>query len=298
MNWCLPKHLADDFRNAIKSGGDLSLSKLEKMDSESRFNAFSDLVGEEIAKKLNYEYERAFTKKDPTKGLMQWVRDSLDLGKVPKEELIQRIKEEAARKKDRIFNPKEGELFLGQMVKEAYSKKFKTEVSFDEAKLITEMASKVKALENSPNRMEYGAALHGFNQFVEALKHGQEDLPLGAHLKKYFGELKSDFSNKKLETIWRAIVDAGGVYKSAVFSFDNGVIGRHGIKVLIDSPELWAKHSAQSFFDIWNTLRKEHGDKEIMSTIFADALSRENARNGVYKEQGLDISGSEESCLS
>lgn len=116
--------------------------------------------------------------------------------------------------------------------------------------------------------MEYGRALHNFRKYVGERQANANKLPF---LSQYI----------RPENWWRGIKDFAGFAKSIAGSFDNSVIGRQGLPVLINHPDVWFKNLAQSFINLIDTI----GGNNVMDVVMADVLSRPNAINGLYAKE-------------
>lgn len=145
----------------------------------------------------------------------------------------------------------------------------------EEAQTLTDMANKVaiarEAVANGGDRFAYGKASVEMSDYVNSLveQAGKKTL------------------KETLSKPGTAIVDVAGVSKSLRATLDNSGLLRQGWKTMLTHPKTWAKNSIKSFED----LVRAFGDRNVLSEIHADTISRPNAMNGLYKRMGLDVLG-------
>lgn len=276
--WCLTPKLAEEFKNKIASG-EITPEKLKEMTSEERAKYFTKIVGEENAKQLNLSYEKKLLLKNEKQAVINWVRETVGLSVKEKEAYLERVRAEYSRKEQRLYNPKETETFLAELAKDKFSKKYKTDVSYEETKQIVDSLNIIEELKgkigkdeprNSINRNKYGAALYLYNEYIKSLKKPN---------------FKEQFKNPV-----EGFYTLAGNLKSIVSSIDNSFFGRQGIKMLYTNPDIWIKNFTKSFGDIGKELKGQ----DAKLPIYSDILSRDNAINGLYKRMKLDLGISEE----
>jgi len=159
------------------------------------------------------------------------------------------------------------------------------DVTIKEAKNITELASDVastkKAINSGGDRLEYGRARVAYEDYVDGLKIESERIKLVNYVKP---------------PNWLSgLTSIAGFAKSMKASFDNSVVLRQGLKTLFTEPKIWAKNSARTFGDFWNSMTSKVSGKDAMLEVRAEVLSRENSINGLYKKHGLAVGVVEES---
>lgn len=268
MSFCLPVEQTKKFIQALKEGV-IDPGKLSEMDSAGRHEFFSKLVGEADAKEVNALFESKLLLKNQQQGMITWAKRTSGISEPIRRDIISRIEN-----LDRVLNPTEQKTFLNDLA----STRLGADVSFDEAKKISEGVKTVQELkskipETSPigskERIDYGLKFTAFQDYLKELKGKSNKVPLK--------ELLSSPS-KVFETV-------SGTTKSILSSLDNSFFGRQGIKTLYTHPTVWA----DAFLKSWGDIGKELKGTDAMTPIKADIYSRPNAVNGNYERMGLDI---------
>lgn len=272
-NLCLPRQVRDKLLGALKSK-DISIEKLYSMSDVERNTIFKQYVGEDFAKFVNSEFEKAMLS-NQKKAISNWIQKIANVKEPVRKDLLNKVG-----KLEKILTPDDEFGFLNDLA----SQKLGVGVTEEEASTILKLKSeiddfKTKIPENSPKnseeRLAYGLAVDDFKQFVGKLKNEANDLTL-----KEYAQPKN----------WgKGIIDLAGVLKSSVATLDNSFIGRQGIKTLLSGNyKLWADTALQSFKNFGeelvqksNGLFKERNDA-VMKAIRADIYSRPNALNGKY----------------
>ena len=265
--FCLPKELANKIKASIRKG-EFTPEKLKKMDTESRREFLENIIGTE-AKEVNKLFEKKLLLKDQERGLYEWVKEILGLSKAEKEAMSKKIKETYSTKKQRVFNPKEGEEFLGELASDAYSKRFKTEVSLDEARVITDLSSEMATKKEIMNKDHTWGNGSEEDRFRYGVDYGNSKVLLD----NYTGALKREAEKVQLVRFWR---EKGASQKLAGFledlrisgnfiadnsravvaALDNSLWMRQGIKTLTNPKyvKIWGVAFGNSFVDIFKTL--------------------------------------------
>lgn len=266
-NWCLPKFLADIFRQKVESG-EIDPEKLSAMSSDERRSLFQSFLGKENADRVNANFEEKILLKNQKKGMLNWLERNSGLKPEVKKDLLDKIT-----KLDRVLSQPEEDAFL----KDLAARKLGVGVSMEEANKIAELAKaaaeKRNAINTGGDRFDYGDA--------------------NVALENYVNELKAEASKRKLEDYknpLNAVSDISGFAKGVKASLDNSAIFRQGWKTLFTDPKIWAKNAIQSFKDIKASL----GGRNVMDGIRADIVSRPNALNGYYEKMKLDVGLNEE----
>ena len=272
---CLPKEFADKMLIALKEGRIIP-EKLIDMSSAERRGFFEKIVGEKNAREVNAQFEAKLLLKDQKRGMVSWAKKLTGITEATKRDLLSKIE-----RLDKVLEPATEKAFLEDLV----AKKLKTDITFEEAKTITEGAKEVRARkeaipEDSPlrskERMEYGVAEVLFRDYIDALKAKDPRSKLAV--------LKDWITSPK-----KAVFDIAGFAKSIVASLDNSFFGRQGIKALLTpftgGTAIWSKAFIKSFADIGKTLL----GKDVMTPIKADIFSRPNALNGKYEAGKYDL---------
>lgn len=301
MPFCLPQQLADKIKQAIKSGK-LNPAKLNNMTSKERRAFLSDIVGTENAKEVNLLFEQKLLLVNQERAMYDWAKQITGMSKEQKEATLQKIRATYAEKKRRVYSPKENEVFLNEIVADVYSKKFRTEITLDEAQKITELTADVartkEKLGDLSNWQTEEFILTGSKN--DALNFGAAKVAMD----NYVGGLKTQATKRTWEK-WRPINNAIVAFnfiadnsRAIVASVDNSVWGRQGLPVLFRRPSVWAKNFAKSWKDIARTFKggNKTGD-DIINGVKAEIFSRENYMKGRYTIKGerkLDVGVKEE----
>ena len=299
---CLPEGIATRIKRAIKTGK-ISPDKLKVMTSAERRSFLARIVGVENAQEINLLFERKMLLKDQEKAMYSWATDITGMSKKAKAETLAKIKQAFADKQRRLFEPAENEKFLNEITSDAFSKKYRTEVSLEEAQKITELTSglrKAKAKMNpdftwntKQEGLDFGASKVALDNYVG-------DLKLEAGRKEFI----SPFRAKGIFEKGRAIGEDVGIIfdfvaansRSIVASVDNSWWGRQGRKTLVTNPRAWGRNFLKSWDDMYKILRhgKHRGDS-IIDGVKAEIYSRKNYLNGRYQRGiKLDIGTGEE----
>ncbi len=250
MNYCLPKFLADDFKQKLKSG-EIKPDKLSEMTSAERRSFFTKILGEEHAQPTNALFESKLLLKNQQQGIINWAKTITGLKPEVQKDLLSTVS-----KMKEVLQPKELDAFLSDLA----AKKLGVEVTTEEASKIAQMAKEAQDakanIENGGDRLDYGRAKVAFMNYVNDLKEQAGKSTLAEKLKNP-GEL---------------ISNTAGTAKSLKASIDNSAIFRQGWKVLFTHPGVWAKNALKSFSDMVRTF----GGKNVLDEVNADIVSRPN----------------------
>jgi gas vesicle protein len=288
MAWCLVKEKADQFKQAI-TDGKIKPAELSNMTSEKRHKFFAEMLGEENAKNTNALFESKLLLKNKEQGWVTWAKKLTGITQDAKRDLQSKISRmvEDVRTGKTILNPETEDLFL----KDLASTKLGTNITFDEAKQITNLSTKTTDTKKGMNLEDFT-----FKNDAERLKHG--DAIVG--LKNYVEQLKD---SSKLVT-WKdranplsrdfAVYQLPGISKAVKASFDASALLRQGLKTLLTHPTVWAENSAKTFKDIGRQIKAGAKSDQVMNAIKADIYSRPNALNGLYDKFGIAVGMLEE----
>ncbi len=279
MNYCLIKPLADSFKRALKAGA-LDPKKLVEMSSEERRSAFADVVGKEHATKINELFEKKMLMKDMEYAMVSWAKQVTGVSSEIRNSLIERIQ----KMDTRILDPQNEKAFLEDLAK----KRLNTEVTFEEAKRITELSknlSDTKAnLRQDP--LAYGKARVEMENYLNDIKRENSKMSF------------QDLKNNPLGTIVRGASNVSGIAKSLKATLDVSALGRQGFKTIFTHPKEWANGAMKTFKETWDTLKSKTSDNTVMDAIKSEIYARENSLNGNYKRMKLDIGTGEEAYPS
>ena len=263
--WCLPKNKANDFYNRLIKK-EIDPQKLIEMGSKERRKYFASFLGGKDGAHVNALFESKLLLKNQQRGMITWAKQMAGLKPQAKTDLLNRVN-----KMKEVLTPENQDVYLEDLV----NYKLKANVSFEEAKKISELAQDAQSKQHligTDRRLEYGAAKVAFEEYVQELKHATA-----------WEKFKSDIKDPR-----KAAIELAGVAKSAKATLDNSALLRQGWKTLFTNPKIWAKNALKSFDDIVKTL----GNKKVMGSVMADILSRKNIDN--YIKDRLDIGVTEE----
>lgn len=301
--FCLPASLANKIKKAIRSG-QLNPEKLNEMTSTERRKFLSGIVGDENAKQVNLLFEKKLLLKNQERAMYDWAREITGMSKEAKEKTLEKIQQTYADKKRRLYEPKENEKFLNEITSDVYSKKYRIDISMEEAQTITELSAEVIAnrtkmnadftWNNIKDAQNFGASKVAFDNYVGALKTEAQKRTLVSPLsQKGWQRLEAVVEDANISLNF--IADNS---RAIVASVDNSFWGRQGIKVLFTPKysRLWGKNFLKSFSDIYQVLR--HGGVKgnaIIDGTKAEIYSRKNYLNGRYElGKKLDVGIKEE----
>ena len=297
MSFCLLPDKINEFKQALKDR-DIKMEDLFKMSTDELTNTFKEYAGDnagDIA--LLFEQKRIL--KNKLQGIKNAVSKIGEIGRydpAKKAQIQQAMEEFKQKQQERIFNPKEGEAFLGALadkiigthITEEQSKTFfnlqkkayDLKKNFDTTKSIKE-----RTPEEQQSAHEYGAAQVVSNKFIQAIQGDTmaiKDLLRGASQ-----EIQQQWKEGKIKTIgdtlMKTIKTISDTSISMVASFDDSFIGRQGLKTLMTHPTDWLPMAKASFQDIYSTL----GGKDSRDALWADILSDPDYMNGEYTKAGL-----------
>jgi len=299
MVLCLTDEGVRKLKKAIKEGK-INPNKLLAMTSVERRAFFDKFLTEEQAKIVNILFEKKLLLKNQEKGIVNWAREITGIGRESKLATIQKIKDTYAEKARRKFDPAENESFLNELTADIYGKRYRADVSLEEAQQITELSQDVqKTLEKRNEDLTW-------NTKEDALDFGSAKVALDNYTGVLQKATKKPYLDIKEEGISRTVIKAGGIAtnfiaenaRAIVASVDNSFWGRQGISALFRpaTSKLWAKNFAKSFQDIYKTLGGgTKAGNAILDGVKAEIYSRPNYSKGLYEMgEKLDIGISEE----
>lgn len=264
MSFCLPKKDANDFLAALKAGK-IVPDALMDMTSAERREYFSQIVGAQNAEGVNAAFESKLLLKDQKAGLIRWAQQMGGLSPKTRADFIDKIN-----KLENVLEPTDEKAYLADLA----AKKFGASITAMEAKAISQGAKKIAELKtkwdpatqswpSDTDRLAYGAAYVGYQDYIGALMRDANAKGFGDWLTQPKG---------------RALLDVANSIKGIVASLDNSFFGRQGFKVLATNPDIWARGFYNSWKDMGNTLM----GNDPISVLKADIYSRPNAMNGKY----------------
>jgi hypothetical protein len=264
--WCLNQNLANDFLKSLRDGR-INPDDLTSMDSKTRKEYISKIVGDKDAAHVNALFESKLLLKNQQKGIITWAQQMAGLKPEVQRDIISKVN-----KMTEAMNPANEKGFLNDYV----DYKLGTHVTDTEAKQISEFAKiaseKKEAMSKGGDRFDYGYARVAFDNYLNELKGNNA-----------WEKFKTDVKNPV-----NAISEIAGIAKSIKSTLDNSALFRQGWKVMSTHPSIWVKNSLKSFQDIARTL----GNKSVMDEVRADIVSRPNY--DLYVKDKVDVGVLEE----
>jgi len=292
---CLPQDIANKIKDAIKSRK-LSPQTLMNMDSAQRRAFLAELLGQITAKDVNLLFEKKLLLKNQERAMYDWAKEITGLSKADKEATLAKIRQTYADKARRLYEPKDNENFLNEITSDIFSKKYKVEVSLQEAQIITELTAvmrEAKVKLEKEGISGFGAAKVALDSYVNGLKLEANKRTWVNPLRQIGIKEKLRIVNEDIGTLINFIAENS---RAIVASVDNSWWGRQGIKTLITKPKTWSKNFIKSFSDIGQTLKYGNvkGDA-IIDGVKAEIYERQSYLKGLYDMgKKLDIGTGEE----
>lgn len=160
---CLPKELTQKFLTSLKDGT-INPDKFSDMTSEERHAILEGIVGEGNAKSVNALFESKLLLKDQQQGMITWAREVGGLKPEARRDIVSRIE-----KMKEVLSPEEENKFLEDLA----SQKLGTDITFEEAKKITELSKKVSDAKQDTStfakRVEYGKTVLDLHDYLETI---------------------------------------------------------------------------------------------------------------------------------
>jgi hypothetical protein len=277
MPYCLPKNYLEKVKQAIREGK-FDMEKFN-VDSQTRRSMLAEIVGNENAEQVNTIYEKNLLLKNQEAAMYRTVSEITGVTAQKKAELAEKIKQTYADKNRRLYEPSELENHLNELTSDIYSKKYKTEISLEQAQMITELAQDMKvakeAIEAS-GKKGFGAAKVALDNYVNGLR--MEAVKTG-----FTNPLKEQGISAKVGAVYdNARVSVNFIAENSraiVASIDNSFWGRQGLRALLDprTSKVWLKDFGKSWVDIGKTIRGGIGKGTTKSDVL---LGRDAIRAG------------------
>jgi len=302
---CIPQQYLKRIKDSIKSGA-ISLKNWNNLKTSQERRAFLEkIVGSENAEAVNTLLEKKMLLKNQERGLYEGVREILGLTAEQKKATSEKIKARIKERERRQYNPAENETLLNEIASDVYSKKYKTEVTLEEADIITRLNREIiKAREkfgenglpkNAEDALDFGAKKVAYNKYIEELVKKSDASPFfnPFRQKGLLAKGEAMFDNFK-----GLVNEISKTARSLKSSLDDSFFGKQGVKVLLNPrySKIWFKNFIKSFDDIISILIKgKRRGEEILDAEMVDTFSRENYLNGRYeKGTPLDVKIREE----
>lgn len=259
--YCLPPHLADEFKKRLKTGGAEFFENLHNIGSGKRRTFFTEFLGGDNAKNVNALFERKSIQKDVIGGYINWAKQVTGISEPVRNDLLSKINRMRKEKID-ILNPDVEERFLQDLA----GTRLGVDVNFVEAKKITKIADNIDELKvkwqetitreaplgNFDKRVEYGNSIIDMYDYVSSIKPEK--------------------------TATEKILSGAGVPRAIMSSFDLSAPGRQG----------WGMVTKKEFWQNLWPMVKAFFDKTSYRDIQADIITRPNYE--MAKKAGLRLS--------
>lgn len=268
--WCLRPELAENFKSKLQSG-EIDVEKLNNMESDVRRDFFKNIVGDD-AEKVNTLFEKTHLLKDQEAGLIRWAKGLANIPDARREALLAKIKQNALDREQKIFSPKENEMFLRELAEDRLG----VGVSREEANSVFELTRKIDEFKNAGEANKYGVAKVVLDNYINDIK------------------LEAMKPKEALEKLKSSVKALPGLSKSLAASLDNSAIFRQGWKTIWTNPGIWFKNATKTY----GTIAKSLAGKNMQDVIKAELYSRPNAMNGNYNRMKLAIGLGEEAYPS
>ena len=168
-SFCLPKDIANKFKQSIKSGK-IDIDKLSDMSSLKRRDFFSEMVGERNAREVNSLFESKLLLKNQQRGMVTWAKQITGIRPELKNTLVDKIM-----KMEPILSVQEENLFFNDLA----SKRLGADITTKEAGEIVELSEKIRELENyktDKERIKYGRSKIALTDYVSSLNPKKANL--------------------------------------------------------------------------------------------------------------------------
>lgn len=272
---CLPKNIAQSFRQALKSG-EINPEKLSSMSSKERNEYFAKLVGEEYATFTNSLFESKLLLKNQKQGMITWAKTVAGLKPEVRKDLLTKIE-----RMQNVLTPENSDAFLNDLANTKLGVSITNKEATDISMLAKEATNAKVKMESGPRRgedgvptkeeMEYGLKTVELNDYVNNLKISAESLSAYEFL----------FTS-------RGIKEVVGTAKSLVSALDDSAVGRQGLKILFNNPNVYAKLLKENVGDIVGALANKDMKKvlnaEIISDPMYDAMRKARLAVGTIEE--------------
>ena len=254
MSFCLVAQTVEKFKQAIKDGS-LDPIKMSEMTSEDRHALLGKFVDEGTAKEVNALYESKLLLKDQQAGIIRWIGKITDATPKMKADMIDKVN-----KLQNALNPADQKMFLKDLV----DKKLGVDISAEEAKNITELASKLSETRTETKPRGDGIAKVQLEKYINDLKGSAKDLKASDYLKP--------------QNWAKGVGQLFQLTKQLVASLTIHAPFKHGFVSLFEDPVSWGKNYAAQFGEIAKSLKGE----DVQSAVLANIYDRPNYQNGLY----------------
>lgn len=172
MASCILPDKLEEYRKALKDRK-LDIKAMLKMSSQERLSKFEEFAGPN-AKKLNTLFEEKIVLKNRLQGLKNFIDQSAERGRwspEKKAEMAKSLSDYRSRQQERIFNPKEEEVFLNELADKMLGVHIPKEV----AQKVFELSSKAEQAKADNPKLsgvsdDYFKAKQELNDYVQSQK--------------------------------------------------------------------------------------------------------------------------------
>lgn len=250
--FCLMPSEADKLKQAIIKG-DINPETLSKMSSEDTEKYLARFLNPEDAKQVNLLYEKKLLLKNQERAVYNLFRDLSGLSEAEKLAKAKAMNEELLRKKARLFNPTENEKVLSSLINDNLSKKYKVDISTEEANEIIRLSNNIDKSAN-------------YSGIIERTKHGRDIIALHDYV--------NQISGKKAGIIKNVL----GLPRAVMATLDLSAPLNQG----------WGMISRPEFYKNLRTMFKAARKESYFRDVQAEILTRDTYKGA--KRAGLRIS--------
>lgn len=257
---CLPKNIAQGFRQALRSGK-INPNELSSMTSKERNRFFNDIVGEEYASLTNSLFESKLLLKNQKQGFITWAKTVAGLKPEVRKSLLDKVE-----RMQNILSPENEDAFLNDLANTKLGVSVTDKEASDIARLAKEATGARERMEAGPRRgadgkptqseLEYGMKTVALNDYVNDLKVKAEKL-----------------SPYELITNPRkAMMEVAGITKSLKSSLDVSATLRQGIKTVFSNPKEWLRNAPKQIADIKRVFQGKDAQGMVNAEIISDPM--------------------------
>ena len=283
---CIPPELVEQVKKL----------NINKMTSEERTKALSEVLGDETGKNISVLYERTLLLKNQERAFKKFIQDIDGISIEKKEKMLENFQNRVAEKNGII---KDNELLA--IVKDTLDRKYDLEIPDDKVKKMFDIRNEIDELktkfddetpDSSPERLAYGAKVVELSKVVDSLKQVSQSIK---------GELElagQRITGKAKDKEWFGMVgqvinEIGNIVlspaiKSVKASLDNSVLFRQGLKVLSADPETFGRQAGNTW-NMWTKVLSKEAMEEMSDAFKADLVSRKLYQDAIKAKLAIGV---------
>jgi len=300
MSICIPPEFIDEVEKIVDTS----------KNSIVRVTKFKELFGDnEFANEINLLYEKKLTTNRQVDVVSEFIDDINGINLQSKEALKKQVSDRLAVREGVIGNEE-----LLSIVKDVTDRKYKIDLTLEDATKVNDVNVKAKKLEevamskdtngnyihaeNSEIRLNYGRAMSDKKALLDEIINPRDKMNSRDAFKDYAREQGQRFSKEKgvLGNVSEGLLlvadgVTAGTIKSVQASMDISYGLRQGFKVLAQNPKLWAKNMKEAF-EPFLKMTSEPKQRAVMREFEARVMSSDYYRRAI--DSGLAIGVMEE----